>query len=370
MPDKKNKGNFDVGKSLPNMLADANQKPELKPRPLPEQKAPISWKRRIVYALLALLIIFVASVGWLSYKFQANCAKVFSDCTIFSLFDNTPLHGESRGRVNILLVGNSVDDPGHSGAKLTDSLMLISLNPRKHTGYMLSIPRDLYANIPGVGPGKINAVYEFDGIGALTQIVSQDLGVPIDYYSIISYNAFRDSVNAVGGIDVTINSPDGKLYDPNKDWVTGGPLVDLTNGKHHLSGEQALDLARARGDPNPYGYPVGFEKSDFQRTQDQRMMLTALKDKASSFGTLINPLKLGSLLDAVGKNVQTNFKGSNIHRLASIVKSTPDAKLKSVGLNDVNGKNYLASYGGDLIPLAGLDDFSQIQSYIAQLNQN
>jgi len=368
MPDKR-KSNFDVGKSLPNMLADANQKPELKPRPLPEQKPPVSWKRRIVYALLALLIIFVASVGWLSYKFQANCAKVFKDCTIFSLFDNTPLRGESRGRVNILLVGNSVDDPGHSGAKLTDSLMLISLNPKAHTGYMLSIPRDLHVNIPGIGPGKINAVYEFDGIDALKQVVSQDLGVPIDYYALISYNAFRDTVNAVGGITVNIKSSDPRgIYDPSLDYtsLTCCALAKYPNGPVKLNGKQALNLARARGDA--YGsYGIN---ADFGRTEDQRMMLSALKDKASSFGTLINPLKLGSLLDAVGKNVQTDFRGNNIHRLASIVKSTPDSQLKSVGLNDINGKSYLASYGGDLIPAVGLDDFSQIQAYVAQLNQN
>ena len=368
MSDKR-KSNFDVGKPLPNMLADANKKPDLKPRPLEVQKKPFSWKRAIIYSVLVIAILFVAAIGWLSYKFQANCAKVFNDCTIFSLLDSTPLKGESTGRVNILLAGNSVDDPGHSGGQLTDSIMLISLNTRNHTGYMLSIPRDLHVMIPGQGYGKINAVYEYAGMDGLKQVVSQDFGVPINYYALISYNAFRDSVNAVGGIDVTINSPDGRLYDPNKDWSTNGPLVDLPNGTHHLNGEQALDLARTRGDPNPYGIPVGFEKSDYQRTEDQRMMLVALKTKATSFGTLFNPIALGKLLDAVGKNVQTDFSGNNIHHLASIVKATPNANLKSVGLNDVNGKNYLMSYGGDLAPAAGVTDFSQIQAYVAQLNQ-
>lgn len=367
MPDKK-KNSFDVGKTLPNMIDEANQKPVIKPKDLPVQKAPVSWKRRILYALLALLIIFVAGLGWLSYKFQSNCAKVFNDCTIFSLLDNAPLKGEDTGRVNILLVGNSVDDPGHSGAQLTDSIMLISLNPKNHTGYMLSIPRDLYVQIPGNGYGKINAVYEYDDMQTLEQIVSKNFGVPINYYALISYNAFRDTVNAVGGIDVTINSPDGRLYDPNKDWGTNGPLVDLTNGTHHLDGREALDFARARGDPSPYGTPIGFEKSDFQRTEDQRLMLTALKNKVSSFGTLVNPIRLGSLLDAVGKNVQTDFSGNNIHRLASILRSTPDSNLKSIGLNDVNGKNYLTSYGGSLIPAAGINDYSQIQSYLQTLN--
>ncbi len=387
---QRHKKNFDIGKNLPNMLDGANPKPEIKPRPLPVQKTKrFGWKKAVLSLVLVLIIIFAASVGWLSYKFQKNCAKVFDDCTIFSLFDNTPLKGEDTGRVNILLAGNSVDDPGHSGAELTDSIMLISLNTKNHTGYMLSIPRDLYVNIPGHGYGKINAAYEYGqdgnfsetgypagGMGLLEKVVSQNFGVSINYYALISYAAFRDTVNAVGGIDVVINSPDGRLYDPNKDWSTNGPLVDLTNGKHHLNGQQALDLARARGDPSPYGESIGFEKSDYQRTADQRLMLTALKDKATSFGTLVNPIKLGNLLDAVGKNVQTDFHGNNIHHLAGLIKKTPDTSIKSVGLNDIDGKgkNLLVGYssyysGSALIPAAGIDDFSQIQDYINQLNQ-
>ncbi len=79
----------------------------------------------------------------------------------------------------------------------------------------------------------------------------------------------------MGGIDLTIKSTDRRgLYDPNIDWTTKGPLVKLTNGPHHLSGRQALNLARARGDAyNSYG----FAGSDFDRTENQRKMLVALK---------------------------------------------------------------------------------------------
>lgn len=392
MPDKKHKKDFDVGKSLPNML-DKTKKPAPQAPPV-EEKKKFSWKKALVCSFLIILILFIASLGWVSWKFEKDCAKVFRGCTIFSLVDNTPLNGEDSGRVNILMAGNSKDDPGHEGAELTDSIMLISINTRDHTGYMLSIPRDFYVNYGTSGcpfgdAGKINAVYECGqamkfreaglpggGMGLLEKVISRDFKIPVNYYALVNYSAFRDTVNALGGIDVTIKSPDGKLYDPNKDWITGGPLVNLTNGQHHLNGEQALDLARARGDPNPYGIPIGFEQSDYQRTADQRMMLTALKEKTASFGTLVNPLKLGKFLDAVGKNVKTDFAGNNIHRLASVIKSVPDNKLKSVGLNDIDGKGTslltgYASYssGSALVPKAGIDDFSQIQSYIAKLNR-
>src|SRR5581483_2990394 len=212
------------------------------------------------------------------------------------------------------------DDPGHQGANLTDSIMLVSIDTQNHTAYMLSIPRDLYVNIPGFGYAKINEAYPdgqsesfsqpgypAGGMGLLEEVVSQKFGIPIDYYALVNYSAVRDAVNAVGGITVTIDSPDGELYDPNRDYATGGPLVSLTNGTHTLNGEQALDLARARGDPSPYGEPIGFEQSDFQRTADQRMMLVALESKANALSVVTNPIKMGELFDTMGNNVQTDL---------------------------------------------------------------
>lgn len=376
------KEKFNVGKSLPNMLDEANKKPDLKARPLPETKNRFSWKRGILIFVLLVFVLVLASAAFVSYKFQKDCSKVFKDCTLFSLFDNMPLRGEDTSRVNILLVGNSVDDPGHDGAQLTDSIMLVSLNTRNHTGYMLSIPRDLYVNYGTLGcpygdAGKINAAYECGqamkfrqsgypsgGMGLLEKVVSKDFGVPINYYALIDYTAFRDMVNAVGGISITIKSQDPRgVYDPYTN-------LKLPNGKADLNGQEALNLARSRGDgPGAYGV-----YSDFDRTQRQREMLVAVKNKATSLGTLVNPFKLGSLLDAAGKNVKTDFEGNNIHRLASLIKSIPDSQLKSVSLNNVDGKNksLLVSTslaGSTLSPAAGIYDFSQIQAFVDQLNQ-
>lgn len=379
----KHKEDYVVGKSLPNMLEQANKKPAPKSRPLPVEPARrFSWKRAILAFLMIILILFVLSVGWVSWKFEKDCSKVFRGCTIFSLFDNRPLKGEDTGRVNILLAGNSTDDPGHDGAQLTDSIMLISINTRAHTGYMLSIPRDLFVTYGTTGcpygdSGKINAAYECGqalkfrangypsgGMGLLEKVVAQDFGVPINYYALVNYGAFRDAVNAVGGIDITIKSSDPRgIYDPYTN-------LKLPNGKVKLDGQEALNLARSRGDgPGSYGV-----FSDFDRTSRQREMLSAVKDKATSLGVLVNPFKLGSLLDAMGKNVQTDFKGNNVHRLVGLTKSVPDSKLKSVGLNNIDGKgkDLLASTyldGSTLSPAAGIYDFSQIQAYLQQLNQ-
>ena len=341
----------------------------------------ITWKR-VVLAFVALVVamgIFLG--GRLAYELH----KLFGG-NIFGVFTTTKLKGEDVGRVNILLAGNSADDPGHNGANLTDSIMVISIDTKQHKAFLLSVPRDLWVHLPGDGHSKINAAYVYGqnngfdtsgypagGMGELEQVVSQDIGLTINYYALVNYSALRDAVNDVGGVTVNIQSSDPRgLYDPSIDWTTHGPLVKLTNGIHTLNGEQALDLARARGDDyRSYGYA----QSDFERTQNQRMLLVALKDKALSPGVIANPAKLNGLLSAIGNNVKTDFSLGEVHRLYDISKQISGSSIKSLSLNSANGKDLLASYSAPdgesaLVPAAGADNYSAIQAYIRQLTSS
>ncbi len=337
----------------------------------------ITWKRTILTIVVILLLIG----GWVGGKFVYNAHKLFGG-NIFSVLTTTKLRGEDTGRVNILLAGNSADDPGHDGANLTDSIMIISIDTQHNKAFLLSVPRDLWVHIPGAGYQKINDAYvqgqadNFSqpgyfpgGMGQLQQIVSQDFGISLNYYALVDYSALRDAVNAVGGIQVNIQSTDPRgLYDPSIDYATHGPLVRLTNGEHVLNGEQALDLARARGDA--YG-SYGFAGSDFERTQNQREMLVALKNKAVTAGVLANPAKLSSLFDAIGSNVKTDFKLSEVHRLYDLTKNISGSNIQSLSLNQANGKDLLASYSAPdgesaLIPAAGINNFSAIQAFVRQ----
>ncbi|HEY1835836.1 MAG TPA: LCP family protein [Candidatus Saccharimonadales bacterium] len=341
-------------------------------------------------AVLAILVLL--TTGWLGWKVFHNSSKVFgSNSNLLGFLSATPLKCENTGRCNILLAGNSADDPGHDGANLTDSIMIVSIDLKNNTAFMISVPRDLYVNIPGSGYGKINeaypdgqsdhfsqAGYAKGGMGLLEETVSQSFGIPISNYALVDYSALRDAVNAVGGINVDIRSSDPRgLYDPSIDYATKGPLVKLTNGWHKLNGEQALDLARSRGDT--YG-SYGFAQSDFERTQNQRMMILALKSKIMTSSVLVNPIKLGELFDAFGNNVHTDLTTGNIRRLYDISRQINSSNIKSVGLNDVSFggqknvdllNNYSAPNGESaLIPAAGLGDYSQIQLYLKQLTSN
>jgi LCP family protein required for cell wall assembly len=343
-----------------------------------------SWKKIILRSILAILILLIVGAGYVGWKFVTNEVKVFGWNGLWSLFNPGPLKSQG-GRVNILLAGDSMGrTDGGGGQQLTDSIMLVSVDTQNHTAFLISIPRDLYVNIPGFGYSKINATaedgasnygnnpsYGANGMGLLEQVVSQDFGIPIDYYALIDYSAFQSAVDAVGGITVNIQSTDPRgLYDPSATSPTNhAPLVNLTNGEHNLNGQQALNLARARGDS--YG-SYGFGAGDFVRTQNQRAMLIAIKTKATSAGVLSNPFKLGQLFDSFGNNVETDMSLGNTRKLYDITKDISNQNIESEGLNSVNGKDLLTSYytsdGQDaLVPAAGLNNYSQIQAFITQL---
>jgi LCP family protein required for cell wall assembly len=372
-----------IGATLPGAYASAavSTSARVTSEPAVKKSRWKTWLKRLAQIILILFLLTGIFVG---VKFLINTGKAFNG-NLFGLLQNDKLKGEDAGRVNILVAGNSADDPGHSGGDLTDSIMLLSVDTKNNRAFMMSIPRDLWVNDPTDGYTKINAVYKYGqdrkfqeadypagGMGALEKVVGQNLGIPIHYYALINYTAFRQAVDAVGGIDVNIQSTDPRgLYDPSRDWTKSyrAPLVKLTNGVHHLNGQEALNLARARGDT--YG-AYGYAQSDFTRTSNQRLMLLALKEKASSTGVALNPIKIASLLDSFGSNVTTDFHTTEVRRLYDVIKKVPSGSITSVGLNDVSGKSLLKSYqapGGQsaLVPALGRDDYTAIQAYIQTL---
>lgn len=338
-------------------------------------------------SLIFLLIILIIG-GFLGWKVVKNTARVFNG-NVLGLLNSTKLKGEDVGRVNILLAGNSQDDPGHDGADLTDSIMLVSIDTKDNTAFMMSIPRDLWVSYQtkdcDVGyAGKINAAYTCGeqtnfsepgypkgGMGLLEKVIHDNFGVNINYYALINYGAFRDSVNAVNSITINLKTDDPRgIYDTTFDWECHYKChkVDYPNGPVTLNGDQALDLARARGDFGGYG-----SGNDFGRAQRQRQMLVALKDKALSAGVLSNPSKLSSLLDSIGKNVTTDVKTSEVRRMYDIGKNIKNVDISSIGLadDDVNMVT-TGMYNGQSIvrPVAGIADFSQIKLYMQRLTSN
>jgi LCP family protein required for cell wall assembly len=334
------------------------------------------WFKRILLAVATLILIVIIVFAW---EFYSSASKLTNEhnpiSLIASLWPRSP--AESNGRVNILLAGYSIDDPNHGGPQLTDSIMIISINPKTKTSSLISVPRDLWANnIPGNSPNKINAVFEdgaaesFNqpgyfpgGMGLLEQMVSRDFGIKFNYYALIDYAAIRDGVNAVGGITVNINSPDPRgIYDPYTH-------LKLPNGEVQLKCQMALYLARTRGDgPGAYGIP----DYDFTRTQYQQKELVALKNKVAQSSALFDPLTVLRLVRAVGNNVITNLKIGQMESLYQDVRGISNGSIKQVTLNDYNGQDLLANYYPNqytdaLMPAAGIDNYSAIQAAVQQI---
>ncbi len=353
----------------------AELKPQAAAKPA-KQKQKGRFKRTLKKVLKIFGIILLVAVLAFGARFYKDIAKLTGNRNPFSLFGAfRPAHLDNEnGRINILVAGNSADDAGHNGASLTDSIMVMSVNTRNNTAMMLSVPRDLWVNVPGNGHSKINAAYTYGGMDALKGVIEDNLDIPIHYTVLVNYSAFRDLVNAVGGITIKIDSPDRRgIYDSSLDYTTRNccALAKYPNGSVNLDGKQALNLARARGDG--YG-SYGFPGTDFTRTEYQRKMLLAIKDKASSTSVIANPFKVSNLVDAVGRNVKTDLQLSQLQTLYTYMKKIPDNKIDSYNINTLKGDNttMLANYTtkdgqSALIPAAGIDDFAEIAAQIQKL---
>jgi anionic cell wall polymer biosynthesis LytR-Cps2A-Psr (LCP) family protein len=182
--------------------------PEKEPK-----KRRFTFKRLVASVLIGSLLFVLFIATWDAHNVAQASAKMFGSGNLLEVLTPTSLKGSDKGRVNVLVVGYSVDDPGHPGASLTDSIMLLSMSTSSRKGYMLSIPRDLSVRIPGYGSAKINEAYKDGGMPLLEQIVEDNFETHVDYYALLNYTAVKESVNALGGVAVNIQSPDPRgLY--------------------------------------------------------------------------------------------------------------------------------------------------------------
>jgi LCP family protein required for cell wall assembly len=289
--------------------------------------------------------------------------------------DPAKLNGEGDGRVNILLIGKG--GPGETAPDLTDTLLLASIDPIQNEAALVSVPRDLYVQNESGYSMKINAIYstakqarlangsdtdadlqaaEDAGLNAIKESVSEVLGVPVHYYTMVDFKAFEDAINTVGGITVDVKEP---LYDQSVAWLLDNNPLVAGEGLQTFDGKRALLYARSR---------KGSARGDFDRTERQREIIIALQQKIMSVGTFSNPFKVADLLGTFGDRVRTDLNGlDEIKRLYEIVQNIGPDKFVSVGLADP--PNVLVTTGavGDqsvVLPVAGLYEYGDIQSYI------
>lgn len=372
-------GAYPVGQKLPPLDMALPISSAAAPHTGRLSKPKTKWQitRRWAFRTVAVgLVLVVAIGGVLVSEGYLKLHKVFKgsaahDAALVTNVDPSLLKGEGSGRINVLLMG--IGGGGHDGPDLTDTMMLASIDPVNHAAVLLSIPRDMWVTIPHAGNMKINAAYETGkyrylgkisadnsnsqateaGFSSVDQVVENVIGVPIDYNVLVDFQAFRQAVNTVGG--VTVNVP-SELYDPTMAWENGYNPVLAKPGIQTFDGVHALIYVRSRE-----------TTSDFARGLRQRAVMLALKQKATTLGTLSDPTKLSGLINAFGNNVQTDLSISDGSRLYSIFQAIDNSNIESLDLDtapnlyvttaDVQGQSTVQ-------PKAGMFNFGDIQTFV------
>lgn len=395
----------DIDESL-NSIDESPEQDGQRGRRKKTEKKPKSRRRRIIKWVIIFIVLALVGVGsWMAYKALSNTGAVFKG-GLLGLVQHEPLKQDANGRTNILILGTSEDDPGHPGGYLTDSLMVLSVSQDKKDAYMVSIPRDLYVKYGRACnsgyAGRINEFFncvndDYDSEAAEDERLSEArkffgeiVGLDMQYSVHVNYTVMRDLVAALGGITVTIESRDPRgQMDSNFDWKCkggnanaslatmkkncppNGHFIDYPNGPVTLDAEHALYLAQARGDIAP---TYGFEQSNFDREKNQQKILVAIKEKALSGGTLADLGKVSGILDALGKNLRTNFETKEVQTLVDLAKNINSNAIQSISLIDAEPplvKTSNVSGMSVVIPSEGLYQYGNLQAYIQKkINAN
>jgi LCP family protein required for cell wall assembly len=242
-------------------------------------------------------------------------------------------------------------------------MLVVSLDPEGGRSAMISVPRDMYGTpLPDgrVYNAKLNSLMSFaaarpaefpaGGVGTLKDAIGELLGIRIHYFAAINLLGFKQAVDAIGGVDVTVERV---INDPTYSNEFGQREgLYLAPGQHHLDGHLALAFVRSR---------KGVGDNDFTRADRQQQLLAAVREKLTA-GNLA--LALPGLLDAVKNTISTDVPQSRLSELATAVQEADMTKLARIVLQPPNyvtpGTSPTAGY--ILVP-----DLAAIRATVADL---
>ena len=251
-------------------------------------------------------------------------------------------------RLNVLVLG--VDAAPGRTTVLTDTMMVVSFDPVGRTASMVSLPRDL-VNVP-LGDGddfgpKLNSLMSYadhhpadfpkGGLRTLQDAIGELLGIPIHYHATMEFEGFIHMVDAVGGVDITI---DRAIVDPGYDgFGADGRGWSITEGKHHLDGVDALAYARSRKSAG---------ESDFTRAGRQQQIIVALKNAATDGGSVF--WELPGLLGAVGDSIRTDLPIERLPQLAAAIDEMGSDGITRAVIRHPLVRSVDTRYGSSLMP--------------------
>ncbi len=333
-----------------------------------------AWKKIAAIAL----IFFFAAILWYGLRTNAALEKISTKENSFwekiirilpidkSFFLYLPLEksifeepNTPSKRINFLILGiRGENDP--SGGLLTDTSIILSIKPYDNKIALISLPRDLFVEMPGTGEKrKLNEAYEIgrkknhlQELDYVKSVVSNISGITIHYVVLINFEGFKDLIDSLGGIELNFEKP----------FVEPVPFeegsISLPQGKQILDGKTALLYTRAR-----------MSTSDFDRSRRQEDVIKAIYAKLTKTGLLLNPYRLNKILGVIENNVKTDMRVWEIEEMIKILARAERPKIITRVIDSGPEKLLYSEYTSDgafvLLPTNG--DYKKIQEVIRNI---
>ena len=330
------------------------------------QRAPLSaWTR---LALLLALVLFIAGGLLFGYIFYASVRERMAQ-PLNPVEAAVPVLPESNAnapaaapvapsaggnavataagpqeRINILLMGIDQRDSEAGNPTRTDTMILLTIDPVGKTMGLLSIPRDLWVPIPGLSrplTERINTAnfygdlekYPGGGPALAKKTVQYNLGIPVHYYVRIDFKGFEKIVDALGGVNITVDKTihDDQFPDGNYGVIT----IDIPAGIQHMDGQTALKFVRTR-----------HVDSDFGRTRRQLQFLVAMRDQALKLNILP---KVPSLISQFRDSVKTDLTANEILNLARLASQVEKDHIITRSIDETMTTGWVTPEGGEVL---------------------
>ncbi len=383
-------------------------------------------------ALIPVLLILVTVTALL---LSEKARSILDPVSIVASFNTAELE-ETDGRTNVLLLGSDrrADDPAGLPER-ADTVVVASIGRLDKNIVLISVPRDLWVESPVCGRCKITEVYAYATISgadsseeAMVDVVEEVLGIPVHYYAVINFDLFEDIIDTLGGVTVNVeNAFDDYMYpiEGKEDDLCGltqeevdellGLLPDVDDPEAEFE-DESLDVSEIPEDPavleeilEEEGRPsplevvpcryehIRFEAglqemdgatalkfvrsrhgnnnegSDFARAARQQRVIMAVKDKATSLGTLLNFKKVQELHNLYQDTVITSIDFGTLQEMYLLSQQVDFSEIRTIVLDDRSAANEggllyapvdTSLYRGSYVLLPRAGTYTQIHAYV------
>ncbi|MBI4065145.1 LCP family protein [Candidatus Gottesmanbacteria bacterium] len=326
-------------------------------------------QRGIVMAILFVFVYVFTKLAFWTNEFMHQTG--ITPLTAWNLaFDTGVPLKSSNGRTNILILG--IGGGTHTGADLTDTMMVVSIDGKGNKIALTSLPRDLWSDTL---KDKINSAYHYGeekkkgGGVILTKAVVEDVvGLPMQYTLLIDFSGFTKVIDRIGGIDIVvpkaftdtefpIEGKENDLCGGDTTYACRYEVITFEQGLQHMDGVRALKYVRSR-------HSEGDEGSDFARARRQQDVMVAIKQKLLSWSTYEHFRTLSEIITAFDNATETDMRIGELATIAKIASRISQESITRISLEDDLMSPPLWMYGKYV--LVPKESFEKIHEHIKE----